>query len=629
MNVSAMLWTGLAIGFSVAQAQTSSIGPAPLVNDAAVGDPVTEVAATRAVPRLVDTSNDAVVADLYLTVFEDHPVPAHEWSGNVDTCNAGDVSAAYRQATLTRVNFYREMVGLPPVTFDATNNAKCQKAALMMVANNALNHFPPSSWACYTADGAEAAGNSNLYLGSATNAAGPYAINGYINDPGASNGAVGHRRWVLYPPKQVMAGGDVITSSKAANALWVVSGGNGTRPATPAFVPWPSKGYFPYQLLPSSTRWSFSVNGADFSGSTVTLKDGSGANYSITMETLDNAGYGDRTLVFKPSGIPTAKPAADITYTVTVANVVTGSETKSYTYDVIVFDPAGRRNPGSNQAPQAAFSASPTSGPAPLDVALDASASTDSDGTIASYAWTYGDGSTGTGATGTHTFQGAGTYTVTLTVTDNVGATDSATASITVGGGGGGSYTSNSDTDTDSDGFPDELEEALGTSASDGNDAPIAGWGGTPEPLTLERVTVKLNFASDGLDSVTIKGTLPVPAGFSVASQRVDLDAGGVIKGIILDEKGRYAEGVVKFTLRVKSIKGAVEAQDARFTARISRDAFKEELADEGLLGDQTVSNEERTVPIIILFDETLLRTDHVVNYSAKAEKKGAASTPR
>ncbi len=81
-----------------------------------------------------------------------------------------------------------------------------------------------------------------------------------------------------------------------------------------------------------------------------------------------------------------------------------------------------------NVAPTASFTSATTG----LGVAVDGSASTDPDGSIASYAWAFGDGATGSGATASHTYAAAGTYTVTLTVTDNTGATDTETGSVTV-----------------------------------------------------------------------------------------------------------------------------------------------------------------------------------------------------
>lgn len=60
-------------------------------------------------------------------------------------------------------------------------------------------------------------------------------------------------------------------------------------------------------------------------------------------------------------------------------------------------------------------------------------ASTDADGTIASWSWNFGDGSTAAvQAPPAHVYATAGAKTVTLTVTDNEGATNTATKTVTV-----------------------------------------------------------------------------------------------------------------------------------------------------------------------------------------------------
>jgi PKD repeat protein len=81
-----------------------------------------------------------------------------------------------------------------------------------------------------------------------------------------------------------------------------------------------------------------------------------------------------------------------------------------------------------NHAPAAAFSSDCKVNACDFD----GSGSTDSDGSIASYAWDFGDGQSGTGAKPSHTYSAAGTYTVKLTVTDNDGATDSVSHGVTV-----------------------------------------------------------------------------------------------------------------------------------------------------------------------------------------------------
>jgi PKD repeat protein len=70
-------------------------------------------------------------------------------------------------------------------------------------------------------------------------------------------------------------------------------------------------------------------------------------------------------------------------------------------------------------APQASFTWTPTSGPAPLDVQF----SDTSTGAVDSWSWSFGDGGTSTAASPMHTFANMGTYTVTLTTRNAAGST--------------------------------------------------------------------------------------------------------------------------------------------------------------------------------------------------------------
>jgi len=86
-----------------------------------------------------------------------------------------------------------------------------------------------------------------------------------------------------------------------------------------------------------------------------------------------------------------------------------------------------------NNPPSASFTSSCTD----LACSFDGSASSDSDGTIVSYAWDFGDGSTASGVTASHTYAAGGTFNVTLTVTDDGGAANSTSQNVTVSAPGG------------------------------------------------------------------------------------------------------------------------------------------------------------------------------------------------
>lgn len=277
-----------------------------------------------------DSSSTAknTVLELYNNQYVASILSDIGWTGQVSGCTPGTTPTNTQNKVLQRINFFRQLVGLPGnVVLNDEKSIKCQQAALMFRANSALSHSPPTTWSCYTADGAEAAGKSNISLGSA----GSRAIDAYIRDSGSGNYFVGHRRWILYPKLQEVGTGD----SDRSNALWVIGSVGSIPDNMPDFVAYPTKGYMPQDLV--YDRWSFSIPSADFSNTTVTMTDASGNVINLTTEKLENGGYGDRTIVWVPEGINVSS-AEDITYKVNVSGVkLSSGETKDYSYEVIIF----------------------------------------------------------------------------------------------------------------------------------------------------------------------------------------------------------------------------------------------------------------------------------------------------
>ena len=320
-------------------------------------DPITIVAPdaqTERAPALassgiwLDTLNRQAVIDSYTTEFS-KVAPEIEWTGDRSSCTPGTTNPAYRSAIIDRVNWFRAMGGVPAtVTENPAYSAKAQEAAVMMSVSDKLSHDPSQSeYDCWTSNGHEAAGKSNLYLGRT----GPHAITGYMLDPGASNVSVGHRNWILHPTVQEFGTGDTPGPGRqATNTLWVVDNTFAPQPAlreAQDFIAWPARGYVPGEVV--FPRWSFSIRDGDFTNAMVTterIENGNVAGSVSSPIVFQNATSGApfSILVWEPVGIDT-NPIIDQAYRVTVNNVGIGSVTKSYSYEVIVL--------GDNPAPVA------------------------------------------------------------------------------------------------------------------------------------------------------------------------------------------------------------------------------------------------------------------------------------
>ena len=322
-------------------AQQIDLGSPPVAPRAAIKHAPAPINRLYEPNQWIDTTNRSEVRSAYLNDFMptlDVPI---EWTGDVAAGNAGDTSMAYKQAVIRRVNWFRAMAGVPArIMLNLEFSAKAQQAALMMAANKKLSHFPPTDWLHYTADGAEAASKSNICL-TFNQPPDPGCVAGYIEDSGAGNSAVGHRRWILNPPTREMGTGDVpqTAGNWAANSLWVFDDHLfDPRPLTrDDFVAWPPPGYVPREVV--YDRWSLGFPNADFSGATITM-EANGQMVNVMAEPLA-AGFGENTIVWipdKPAGNG-AGDTGDVSYRVTVANVMVGGAPRSFTYEVTAFDP--------------------------------------------------------------------------------------------------------------------------------------------------------------------------------------------------------------------------------------------------------------------------------------------------
>ncbi len=300
-----------------------------------VTDPGIDVPVDVAVETPVDTVTPDVPTDTATDPVEEEPAPTGvcerynadmadvsegTWSGNVDTCDPGDMSAGWREKALKVTNLVRWLSGMPPATLSSSSNEALQECALMMTANHTLNHSPPSDWTCYTSAGAGAAGSSNLALGAAVG-----AIGDYMYDM-RNESTYGHRRWILSHGLDTVGFGS--TDRYSCMMVLHMPGGS-----DPEYVAWPGPGEFPYQARGWLGRgWSIQSNALSLDGSEVTVtRDGE----VLDIETWDlYPGYGSSSAIaFKIRGSSWYVEAGE-TFHVEVPGL-------SISYDVHIVDCGG------------------------------------------------------------------------------------------------------------------------------------------------------------------------------------------------------------------------------------------------------------------------------------------------
>ncbi|MBA2686501.1 MAG: PKD domain-containing protein [Gemmatimonadaceae bacterium] len=241
-----------------------------------------------------------------------------------------------------------------------------------------------------------------------------------------------------------------------------------------------------------SATGSFADPGADSWTATVNYGDGSG----VAPLTLSGKNF-SLSHAFAPGN----------TYTVTVT-VSDDDATSTSTHTVRI------------TAPPVANAGGPYSSNEGSSVAMSGSASSDIDGTVASYAWTFGDGGTGTGVSVSHTYAQDGNYTVTLTVTDNEGFTGTTTTTVNVANVGAAISTFAGATL-----LPAETYTASGSFADPGADSWSAtvnyGDGSGTSVLALSAKNFSLGHKYNAAGTFTVTVTVSDGGSVSTATQTV------------------------------------------------------------------------------------------------------------
>jgi MYXO-CTERM domain-containing protein len=247
-------------------------------------------------------------------------------TGNVTSCDPGDLLPPGRPNALKLVNLYRFLTGMPEVTEDPTFDTDAQDCAIIQAANG-LSHTPTTTDTCYNATGATASNRSSICGGQAVG-----CIDLYMDDSANATGPnFGHRTWILANSLGPVGFGSVGSGGRTMTASCFYQVG-GTGKAGVAYVAWPPGGPVPLQAFTATeldkAGWSLQSDTINLGAATATVTDGT-TNEPVTVST--NLGsYGAKyAMGITPNGWTSQ---AGHSYLVTIGGTTTPI---SYTVQVV------------------------------------------------------------------------------------------------------------------------------------------------------------------------------------------------------------------------------------------------------------------------------------------------------
>lgn len=241
------------------------------------------------------------------------------------------------------------------------------------------------------------------------------------------------------------------------------------------------------------------------------------------------------------------------------------------------------------------------------------------------FSWDFGDGSTDTSGSAnvSHAFASAGTFTVTVTASSG---TQSVTGTVTVKINGTAFGTG---PDSNGDGFSDAFDTAFGLNPNDPTQSPVPA-GTAAGTLTAAKMSIKLNFAKQNSDIFSLSGTLAIPTGFNVNGAKIGISAGDLVEVFTLGSSGKAKTSIGAVIVSIKSTKGSVAAQTAKYAIKLNKVSLAAALLSSGLVNDN-VTNKAVTISGSVV----LSQADRLVgiveqgtvslHYTARKGKSGSA----
>ncbi|PDW04225.1 CAP domain-containing protein [Candidatus Viridilinea mediisalina] len=155
---------------------------------------------------------------------------------------------------IERVNAYRALAGVPPVSEDATLNENCQQHARYVAENRHLTHSQDTSRPWASPEGQHCAQRGNVWIGY-SGIWEPYqTIDSWMH-------SVGHRLWLLYPTTSAVGYGFYSNNGSSGAAMDILSRAN--MDADSAYNGWPvrypeaEQRNVPPIAMPISLQWPY------------------------------------------------------------------------------------------------------------------------------------------------------------------------------------------------------------------------------------------------------------------------------------------------------------------------------------------------------------------------------------